>query len=99
MRAIAVRRAGATAASLVGRVICHDVRDGAGKVAVDKGRSLDDAAARAGGARCPRLSLNCPCSKKTAICERALLAVERPRALLQVEGGKRKWAGSYNGRF
>ena len=45
MRAIAVRRAGATAASLIGRVICHDVRDGAGTVAVDKGRSLDDAAA------------------------------------------------------
>lgn len=45
MRAIAVTRADAAPAVLVGRVICHDVRDGAGKVVVDKGQTLDAAAA------------------------------------------------------
>jgi hypothetical protein len=47
VRAVAVRREGATPAALVGRVACHDVRDASGKVAIDKGRMLDaDAAAR-----------------------------------------------------
>jgi hypothetical protein len=45
VRPIALRRAGATAAELIGRVICHDVRE-AGKVVVDKGRTLDAGAAR-----------------------------------------------------
>jgi len=47
VRALALRRADATAAALLGRVICHDVRDASGKIAVDKGRALDaEAAAR-----------------------------------------------------
>ena len=47
MKALAVRKAEATAAALVGRVACHDVRDALGKVAIDKGRTLDgDDAAR-----------------------------------------------------
>ena len=47
MKAVAVRKAGTTAAALVGRVACHDVRDASGKVVIDKGRTLDaDAAAR-----------------------------------------------------
>lgn len=42
MKAIAVRRDGtATAEALVGRVLCHDVRDAAGKVAVGKGARID----------------------------------------------------------
>ena len=45
MKPVAVRRGDATPAALVGRVICHDVRDAAGKVAIDKGRTLDDDAA------------------------------------------------------
>jgi len=40
MKPRAVRRADATPAALVGRVMCHDVRDG-GRVAIDKGRTLD----------------------------------------------------------
>ncbi len=45
MKPMAVRRAEASAAGLVGRVICHDVRD-AGKIVVDKGRTLDEGAVR-----------------------------------------------------
>ncbi len=45
VKPLAVRRGDATPAALVGRVICHDVRDAAGKVAIDKGRTLDDEAA------------------------------------------------------
>jgi hypothetical protein len=42
--AVVPREAGAE--RLVGRVLCHDVRDGAGKVALRKGRVLDAASAR-----------------------------------------------------
>ena len=45
MKVVAQRRDGATAEDLVDRVICHDVRDGAGRVAVAKGTRLDGAAA------------------------------------------------------
>ncbi|OLD75581.1 MAG: hypothetical protein AUG87_12525 [Candidatus Rokubacteria bacterium 13_1_20CM_4_70_14] len=40
MKAIAQRRETATLESLVDRVLCHDVRDAAGKVAVEKGARL-----------------------------------------------------------
>ena len=46
MRAVAVRRGGATAADLEGRIACHDVRDAEGKIAVEKGQTLDGGAAR-----------------------------------------------------
>jgi molybdopterin biosynthesis enzyme len=46
VKAVAQRRAGASADLLVGRVLCHDVRDAAGKVALDKGARLDPAAAQ-----------------------------------------------------
>jgi hypothetical protein len=46
MKAIAQRREDATADVLVGRVLCHDVRDAGGKVALAKGALLDAAAAR-----------------------------------------------------
>ena len=46
MKAIAQRRGGATADLLVGRVLCHDVRDAAGKVGVAKGALLDPTSAR-----------------------------------------------------
>ncbi len=45
MKAIAVGREGATASALEGRVICHDVRDSDGKVALEKGQVLDAALA------------------------------------------------------
>lgn len=45
MKAIALRKRDATAADLLGRIACHDVRDGAGKVAIDKGQTLDGEAA------------------------------------------------------
>jgi len=45
VKAIALRRDTATPDVLVGRVLCHDVRDAAGKVAVPKGARLDAAAA------------------------------------------------------
>ena len=45
MKAIAQRRDTASADSLVDRVLCHDVRDGAGKVALPKGARLDAEAA------------------------------------------------------
>jgi len=47
VKAVAQRREGATAELLVGRVLCHDVRDAAGKVALGKGARLDLAAAEA----------------------------------------------------
>ncbi len=46
MKAVAQRREGATTDLLVGRVLCHDVRDAAGKVALGKGARLDAEAAR-----------------------------------------------------
>jgi len=46
MKAIAQRRDAATADSLLGRVLCHDVRDADGKIAVPKGAQLDPAAVR-----------------------------------------------------
>jgi hypothetical protein len=46
VRAIGLRKDGATAPDLEGRIACHDMRDGAGKVAIEKGQTLDrDAAA------------------------------------------------------
>jgi hypothetical protein len=45
LKAIAVRRAEATADALVDRVLCHDVRDGAGKIVGAKGTRLDAPAA------------------------------------------------------
>jgi len=47
MKAVALRRHGATAEGLVGRVLCYDVRDAGGKVVGDKGAVLDRAAAEA----------------------------------------------------
>src|SRR5258706_14246897 len=44
MKAIAVQLARATPDALEGRIACHDVRDGAGKVAINKGQLLDAAA-------------------------------------------------------
>jgi hypothetical protein len=41
VRAIALRKGVATAADLDGRIACHDVRDGAGKIAIAKGQTLD----------------------------------------------------------
>ena len=38
MKAIAQRREAATPEGLVGKVLCHDVRDAAGKIAVDASR-------------------------------------------------------------
>ncbi len=46
MKALAQQRGAATADLLAGRVLCHDVRDAAGKVALAKGALLDAAAAR-----------------------------------------------------
>ena len=46
MRAIAVSKGAATAVDLHGRIACHDVRDAAGKVAIDKGQTLDGEATR-----------------------------------------------------
>jgi hypothetical protein len=46
MKAIAQRREGATLAGLVDRVLCHDVRDGAGKIAVAKGARLTPTSAK-----------------------------------------------------
>ena len=47
MKALAIRRDGASTDALVGRVLCYDVRDGAGKVVGDKGAVLDAAGAAA----------------------------------------------------
>ncbi len=41
MKAIAQRRDTASADILAGRVLCHDVRDGAGRVTIEKGARLD----------------------------------------------------------
>ena len=41
MKAVAVRRDGATVETLAGRVLCYDVRDAAGKTVADKGALLD----------------------------------------------------------
>jgi len=46
VKAIAQRRGEATADLLAGRVLCHDVRDAAGKVALAKGALLDATSAR-----------------------------------------------------
>ena len=46
MKAIAQRRETATVETLVDRVLCHDVRDGAGKVAVEKGARLTTESAK-----------------------------------------------------
>jgi hypothetical protein len=45
MRAVAIRRDGASVEALAGRVLCYDVRDAAGKVVGDKGAVLDHARA------------------------------------------------------
>ncbi|HEY3098479.1 MAG TPA: hypothetical protein VGL14_06195 [Methylomirabilota bacterium] len=47
MKAVAQRHDGATSDVLVGKVLCHDVRDAAGKVALAKGARLDAEAAGA----------------------------------------------------
>ena len=46
MKALAQRRGDATADLLTGRVLCHDVRDAAGKVGLPKGALLDATSAR-----------------------------------------------------
>ena len=45
MKAVAIRRNAAAVADLDGRIACHDVRDAAGKVAIEKGQVLDRGAA------------------------------------------------------
>lgn len=45
MKARALRRGERTAAGLTGRIAAHDLRDGAGKIAVRKGEVLDERAA------------------------------------------------------
>lgn len=47
MKTIAQRREGTTAEALVGAVLCHDVRDAAGKIVAHKGTQLDAEAAAA----------------------------------------------------
>ena len=47
MKALAIRREGASVDALVGRVLCYDVRDADNKVVGDKGAVLDDPAASA----------------------------------------------------
>ncbi|HVQ78252.1 MAG TPA: molybdopterin-binding protein [Candidatus Binatia bacterium] len=47
MKAVALSRPGTTAAALLGRIACHDVRDAAGKIVLRKGQGIDDALARA----------------------------------------------------
>ena len=46
MKPIALRRGEAAAATLDGRIACHDVRDPQGRVAIRKGQTLDAEAAR-----------------------------------------------------
>ena len=46
MRALGLSRTDASLATLEGRIACHDVRDGQGKLAVRKGQPLDAEAAR-----------------------------------------------------
>jgi hypothetical protein len=45
VKAIAVKRGGADAARLEGRIACHDVRDASRQIAIAKGQTLDAAAA------------------------------------------------------
>lgn len=45
MKAIAQRREGTAAEALIGTVLCHDVRDGTGKIVAPKGARLDAAGA------------------------------------------------------
>ncbi len=47
MKAIAQRREGTNAEALLGTVLCHDVRDGSGKIVAHKGARLDAAGAAA----------------------------------------------------
>jgi hypothetical protein len=47
MKSLAVPRAGAAASSLTGRIACHDVRDGAGKLVLRKGQAIDGTLAAA----------------------------------------------------
>jgi molybdopterin biosynthesis enzyme len=47
VKALAQRRDTAAVEALAGRVLCHDVRDGAGKVSLPKGARLDAASAAA----------------------------------------------------
>lgn len=47
MRALALGRAETTPALLVGRIACHDVRDGGGKLALRKGQAIDSGLAAA----------------------------------------------------
>src|SRR4029453_9972509 len=74
MKAIAQRREAATLEGLVDRVLCHDVRDGAGKIAVEKGARLTPASAK--------VLLDTPWE------EIPLLVVE-PNDLHEEEAGKR----------
>ena len=46
MKAIAQRREPATLEALAGKILCHDVRDAAGKIAVEKGAKLTAATAK-----------------------------------------------------
>jgi hypothetical protein len=46
VKALAFKKGAAIAADFEGRIACHDVRDGAGKVAIDKGQTLDAEGAR-----------------------------------------------------
>src|SRR5262249_27921278 len=46
MKAIAQRRDAASLEGLVGKVLCHDVRDAAAKIAVEKGARLTEATAK-----------------------------------------------------
>src|SRR5262249_27744610 len=46
MKAIAQRRDGGTLEGLVGKVVCHDVRDAAAKIAVEKGARLTESTAK-----------------------------------------------------
>jgi hypothetical protein len=45
MKTLAVQRRAATAEALTGRVLCHDVRDGLGRIAGRKGEVVNDATA------------------------------------------------------
>ena len=74
MKAIAQRRDTASAEALVDKVLCHDVRDAAGKIAVEKGARLTPATAK--------ILLDTPWK------EIHLLAVD-PNDLHEEEAGKR----------
>ena len=74
MKAIAQRREPATLEGLAGKILCHDVRDAAGKIAVEKGAKLTAATAK--------VLLETPWD------EIHLLALD-PGALHEEEAGKR----------